>query len=151
MLSKTLQPSDLNTNMERLFVTSTSKEVTLYSFAIQPAIEKALNRKMRPRYFSLIIVILRNRRGTYIICNFDGTLAHTPTAVFQIVSYFTHESIDLPDLKQHIDISVAWLRELKATTMPDSDNHGMLESLDYSNGYDGPYFHNEEDIPFWAR
>ena len=116
------------------------------------AIEKALNRKMRPRYFGPMIVISRNHGGAYIICDLDGTLAHTPIAAFRVVPYFARRSIDLPDLDQHIDVSVARLRKLEATTMPDSDDHGMLESLDYSTGDDGPYLHDEEeDILFGAR
>jgi hypothetical protein len=109
------------------------------------AIEKALNRKMRPRYFGPMIVISRNRGGAYIICDLDGTLAHAPTAAFRIVPYFAREHIDLPDLEQHIDVSVARLRELEDTTTPDPDDHGMPEALDYGNGDDGPDFHDESE------
>jgi hypothetical protein len=86
------------------------------------AIEKALNRKMRPRYFGPMVVVSKNRGGAYIICDLDGTLAHAPTAAFRIVPYFARENIDLPDLEQHIDVSAARLRELEDTTVVDPDH-----------------------------
>ena len=85
------------------------------------AIEKALNRKMRPRYFGPMVVISKNKGGAYIICDLDGTLAHSPVAAFRIVPYFCRENIDLPDLEQHIDVSAARLRELENTTTTDPD------------------------------
>jgi hypothetical protein len=85
------------------------------------AIEKALNKKMRPRYFSPMVVVSRNRGGAYIICDLDGTLAHTLIAAFRIVPYFAREHIDLPDLEQHIDVSATQLRELEDTTVTDPD------------------------------
>ena len=53
------------------------------------AIEKALNQKMCPHYFGPMVVISKNKGGAYIICNLDGTLAHSPVAAFRIVPYFT--------------------------------------------------------------
>jgi hypothetical protein len=86
------------------------------------AIEKALNRKMRPRYFGPMVVVSRNKGGTYIICDLDGTLAHAPVAAFRVVPYFAQSQIDIPDLEQHIDVGVARLRELERSTTADPDD-----------------------------
>jgi hypothetical protein len=93
------------------------------------AIEKALNRKMRPRYIGPMVVISRNKGGAYIICDLDGTLGHAPIAAFRAVPYFAREHLDLPDLEQHIDVSVSRLRELENTTNPDPDNPDYSEDI----------------------
>jgi hypothetical protein len=49
-------------------------------------IEKALNRKMRPRYLGLLIVITRNYGGAYILCELDRTVFHRPVAALMILS-----------------------------------------------------------------
>jgi hypothetical protein len=51
------------------------------------AIEKALNWKMWPRYFEPMIIVSRNKGGTYIICDLDGTLLHAPVTAFWVVPY----------------------------------------------------------------
>jgi hypothetical protein len=87
------------------------------------AIEKALNRKMRPRYLGPLIVVSRNKGGAYIICDLDGTLAHAPIAAFRVVPYLARRHINIPDLEQHIDVSVGRLRELERSTTADPDDH----------------------------
>ena len=79
-------------------------------------------------YFGLMIVISKNKGGMYIICNLDGTLAHSPVAAFRIVPYFARDNIDLPDLEQHIDMSAAHLHELENTTTTDPDYPKPLEA-----------------------
>ena len=61
------------------------------------AIEKSLNRKMRPRYLGPLIVIGRNRGGAYLLCELDGTLLDRPIAAFRVIPYFARKSIPLPD------------------------------------------------------
>lgn len=93
------------------------------------AIEKALNRKMRPRYFGPMIVVSRNKGGAYIICDLDGTLLHAPVAAFRVVPYLARKKIDIPDLEAHIDVSVARLRELEYSTTADPDNPIEIEEI----------------------
>jgi len=54
-----------------------------------------------------------------------------PIAAFRIVPYFARENIDLPDLKQHIAVSVARLHKLEDTTVADPDYPKMLENACY--------------------
>ena len=77
------------------------------------AIEKALNRKMRPRYTGPLVVVLRNCGGVYILCELDRTLSHAPFAVFRIIPYFAREHIEILDIQNHIDVTVAQLREIE--------------------------------------
>jgi hypothetical protein len=52
------------------------------------AIEKALNRKMQPRYLGPLLVVSHNKGGAYIVCELDGTLYHNPVAVYCVIPYF---------------------------------------------------------------
>jgi hypothetical protein len=87
------------------------------------AIEKALNRKMQPRYFGPMVVVSRNKGGTYIICELDGTLMHNPVAAFRAVPYFARDYIEIPDLERHLNVSVERLRELEASSAADPNDH----------------------------
>jgi hypothetical protein len=91
------------------------------------AIEKSLNRKMKPRYLGQLIVLSRNRGGAYILCELDGSVLRNTVAVFQLVPYFARKSIDLPD--GAMDISMEKLREMERqeTTEEDEGNGGMWE------------------------
>jgi len=85
------------------------------------AIEKALNRKMRPQYLGPLIVISRNRGGAYILAKLDGSLFDRPTAAFRLIPYFYRSRIDLPPLEQLLDVSRQRLDELRNSTAVDPD------------------------------
>ena len=84
-------------------------------------IEKSLNCKMHMHYLGPMVVVSRNQGGAYVICELDSTLLHSLIAAYQAVPYFTHNYIDIPDLEQHIDISVAQLHTLEAGDTIDPD------------------------------
>jgi hypothetical protein len=83
------------------------------------AIEKNLNRKMRPRYLGPLVVVSRNFGGAYILCELDGTVLHRPIAAFRVIRYFARKSIDIPD--ELIDIDTRRLREMEETRAEEND------------------------------
>jgi hypothetical protein len=92
------------------------------------AIEKALNRKMRPRYLGPLIIISRNYGGAYVICELDGSVLHRPIAAFRVVPYLARKSIPLPD--NFLDIDTNRLRELEQSNDIDDDPSLSLEDSD---------------------
>ena len=62
---------------------------------------------MCPHYQGLLVVVSRNGGSAYILCKLDGTLAHSPLAAFHVIPYFAHDHIDIPDLEDHINVTVA--------------------------------------------
>jgi hypothetical protein len=106
------------------------------------AIEKALNCKMQPRYLGPLVVVSRNKGGAYILCELDRTLLHSPTAAYRVVPYFARNYIDIPDLEEHLDVSVAHLRELEASSATDPEEPGAVAD-DY--GADDAEEEPEED------
>ena len=96
------------------------------------AIEKALNKKMKPRYLGPLIVISKNKGGAYIIAELDGTLFDRPIAAFRLVPYFARKRIALPPLKDLLDISKERLDELRKSTSADLDE--LLDDGDFDAG-----------------
>lgn len=92
------------------------------------AIEKALNRKMRPRYLGPLIVISRNKGGAYIVAELDGSVFDRPTAAFRVIPYFARKSIPLPPLDELLDISQQRLREMQASLIEDPDDEDTDEA-----------------------
>jgi hypothetical protein len=89
------------------------------------AIEKSLNRKMRPRYLGPLVVVSRNKGGAYIICELDGTVFDRPIAAFRIIPYHARKSIALPDIA--LDISTARLREMEESNITGTDSEDTID------------------------
>jgi hypothetical protein len=85
------------------------------------AIEKSLNRKMRPRYLGPLVVVSRNRGGAYIICELNGAVFDRPIAAFRVIPYFARRSLPLPDLENFLDIPASRLNELEDSTAADPE------------------------------
>ena len=96
------------------------------------AIKKSLNRKMRARYLSPLIVILQNKGGTYIVSKLNGSVFDHPIAAFQVIPYFTRQRINIPPLDKLIDISTCRLHELEDSTAadPDDDSDNLADEED---------------------
>jgi hypothetical protein len=113
------------------------------------AIEKALNRKMRPTYNRPVVVIARNKGRAYIIAELDGAVFDCPVAVFRVIPDFARKSLTIPTLDRFIDIGVDRLREMEDSEIPDPDgdpfgddegdllnqvNHDLNEDSDNGSG-----------------
>jgi hypothetical protein len=94
------------------------------------AIEKALNCKMRPRYLGPLIVLSRNKGGTYIIAELDGSVLNRPIAASRVIPYFARTKIDLPPLDKLLDISKQRLQELQDSTEADPEDEDDGDSAD---------------------
>jgi len=97
------------------------------------AIEKALNRKMQPRYLGPLIVVSHNFGGAYIISELDGTVLHRLIAAFRVIPYFARESIPIPD--NFIDIDPTRLQELEQTA-DIGDEHPSTNDTEDTNSED---------------
>ena len=86
------------------------------------AIEKALNRKMRARYLGPLIVIARNKGGTYILAELDGSVFDHPVAAFCVLPYFARTALDIPSLEDLIDISRERLKQMEDSPTIDPDD-----------------------------
>ncbi len=87
------------------------------------AIEKALNKKMQPRYTGLLIVILHNKGTTYILTELDGSLLDRPVTAFCVIPYFKCAYIELPPLDELLDVSIVCLWELQNSSDTDTDEY----------------------------
>jgi hypothetical protein len=80
------------------------------------AIEKALNRKMRPRYTGPVIVISRNRGGAYVLCELNGSVFDRPVAAFHVIPYFARNALALPNLNNFLDVPISHIEEMEQST-----------------------------------
>lgn len=93
------------------------------------AIEKSLNRKMRPRYLGPLVVVSRNRGGAYILAELNGAVFDRPVAQFRVIPYKARQSIPFPDLSA-LDISATRLHELEDSTGADDSLDDIPVSYD---------------------
>jgi hypothetical protein len=96
-------------------------EKTIWNYAFEQGdlvlmqntrIEKSLNRKMRAQYLGPLIVVSKNKGGTYILYELDGLVLQNPVAGFRVIPYFARRRIELPEGLQ--DISTERLRQMEA-------------------------------------
>lgn len=84
------------------------------------AIEKALNRKMRPRYVGPLVVIAKNKGGAYLLCELDGSVLDRPVAAFRLIPYFARRAIPLPE--DALDTELERLRKMQESRSQGDDD-----------------------------
>ena len=86
------------------------------------AIEKALNRKMRPRYNGPYVVVTRNRGGAYVVCELDGAVLDRPIAAFRVAPYFARKSLVIPT--SVLDVHLKRIEEMRQSrSLGDDDEN----------------------------
>jgi len=56
-------------------------------------VEKELNRKMKPRYLSPMVVLQRTTGGSYLLAELDGSILRLRYAAFRLLPYFPRNEI----------------------------------------------------------
>ena len=92
------------------------------------AIEKSLNRKMRPRYIGPYVILHRNRGGAYILCELDGTVLDRPYAAFCVIPYFARQGLTVPD--DILDASEEHMRQMANSHSQGDDDQPMPATAD---------------------
>ena len=87
------------------------------------AIESSLDKKMKPRYNGPMIVVRRNKGGSYIIAEMTGAVWQHKVARFRVVPYFARRKIELPDgIMAIIDVDQEALDRIENLPEEDIDN-----------------------------
>ncbi|RPD66659.1 hypothetical protein L227DRAFT_605119 [Lentinus tigrinus ALCF2SS1-6] len=84
------------------------------------AIEKSLNRKTRPRYIGPLVVIARNRGGTYILAELDGAVFDRPVAAFRLIPYLARTN-PIHFQVSNLDLNAEHLKRLEDTQVTAKD------------------------------
>lgn len=81
------------------------------------SIEKSLDKKMKARYLGPLVVVSRNKGGTYILAELDGTVLQNPVGAFRVIPYHARKAIPLPkNIEDFVDIRIETLVEMEADT-----------------------------------
>ena len=60
---------------------------------------------MQPCYLEPLVIISRNKGGTYSVSELDGSVFDWPIAAFQVIPYFARQKLNIPPLEELINIA----------------------------------------------
>src|SRR5579863_6437244 len=96
------------------------------------AIEKSLDKKMKPRYTGPMIVVHRDKGGSYILAELSGAVWQQKVAQFRVIPYFARKKIDLPDgILSIIDLTKEELDKLVHKTERTTEQDYLLEDIHF--------------------
>ena len=87
---------------------------------------------MQPWYLGLLIVILRNKGGAYILAELVGSVFDRPFAAFRVIPYFAWTKLEIPDLHQLLNITENRLNKMHNadTVDPNKEEDPKINPLD---------------------
>ena len=88
---------------------------------------------MWPQYLGLLIVISRNKGGSYIVSELDRSVFDRPVAAFRVFPYSARQKLKIPPLEELIDISQKWLQELKDSKDQDPKADNEVYGKDFED------------------
>ena len=104
-------------------------------------IESSLDKKMKARYYGPMVVVLRSKRGAYILAEMDGTVSQQKVAAFRVIPYFARTQLKIPDsIYDWIDLSKDALRKVV-----EAQNEEDVQDKDYV--FDGVNLRLQGDTP----
>jgi Integrase zinc binding domain/RNase H-like domain found in reverse transcriptase len=92
------------------------------------AVENSLDKKMKARYNGPMIVVRRNKGGSYIVAEMTGAVLQQKIARFRVVPYFARRKIDIPEgILKVIDADLETLDKIE--NLPEEESWSTRDYL----------------------
>jgi len=113
------------------------------------AIENSLDKKMKARYMGPMIVVERNKGGSYILAEMTGAVWQHKVARFRVLPYFAREKIDIPEgIMAIMDADQAILERIRSQpeeSVP-NDRDYLMEGVTMTDKEDLEFTLEEDEL-----
>ena len=113
------------------------------------AIENSLDKKMKARYMGPMIVVERNKGGSYILAEMTGAVWQHKVARFRVLPYFAREKIAIPEgIMAIIDSDQETLEKIRAQpeeSVP-NDRDYLMEGVTLTDNEDLEFTLEEDEL-----